>query len=135
MNDQQVQAIRECAALSRTGAISFGDVVARLIQAGIERYHADYTRMESTYYLPNGESRVLPIDLPPTPIAETFSADGVRAAVRKAQRGELVYPQFVAHTTLAGCVGYFVQLAGQRVQYFGRHGDLHTEWFPGAEPK
>jgi hypothetical protein len=34
---------------------------------------------------------------------------------------------------VAGCVGYFVQITGQCVQYFGRKGEVHTEWFPGAD--
>lgn len=28
--------------------------------------------------------------------------------------------------------GYFTFLRGQRVTYFGRQGDQHTEWFSGA---
>jgi hypothetical protein len=28
--------------------------------------------------------------------------------------------------------GYFAFLSGKRVTYFGRQGDQHTEWFPGA---
>ena len=33
----------------------------------------------------------------------------------------------------AGCVGYFVQIAGRRVLYFGRRGEIYTELFPGAK--
>ena len=32
-----------------------------------------------------------------------------------------------------GVQGYFAFLRGQRVTYFGRQGDQHTEWFPGAK--
>jgi hypothetical protein len=35
----------------------------------------------------------------------------------------------------AGVQGYIAFLRGQRVTYWGRNGDQHTEWFPGAEPK
>ena len=35
----------------------------------------------------------------------------------------------------AGVQGYYAFLRGRRVTYFGRTGDQHTEWFPGAEPK
>jgi uncharacterized protein YbcV (DUF1398 family) len=34
----------------------------------------------------------------------------------------------------AGCVSYFVSLAGRRAVYYGRTGDEHVEWFPGAKP-
>jgi uncharacterized protein YbcV (DUF1398 family) len=66
------------------------------------------------------------------PIAHEFSASGVEAAVRQAQRGEIMYPQFTRQVLAAGCVGYFVQMTGKCVQYFGRNGEIHTEWFPGA---
>lgn len=32
----------------------------------------------------------------------------------------------------AGCVGYFVQITGQQVLYFGRNGECHIELFPAA---
>jgi hypothetical protein len=28
----------------------------------------------------------------------------------------------------------FVSLAGRRAVYYGRTGDEHVEWFPGAKP-
>ena len=133
MNEEQKKVIEQCAAMSMAGTISFGDVVGRLMRAGVERYHADYSRMESTYYLPGGESHVVPMQHGPMPVAEAFSAETVEASVRQAQRGEIVYPQFVRQTTAAGCVGYFVQITGKRVHYFGRNGEAHTEWFPGAK--
>ena len=34
----------------------------------------------------------------------------------------------------AGVQGYFAFLRGKRVTYWGRSGDQHTEWFPGAAP-
>jgi uncharacterized protein YbcV (DUF1398 family) len=132
MNEQQQSEVEQCAALSMAGRISFGDVVGRLMQAGVERYHADYSRMETTYYLSNGDSHVVPMHHAPMPVAEAFSAAAVEASVRQAQRGEIVYPQFVKQTMQAGCIGYFVQIAGKRVHYFGRNGEVHTEWFPGA---
>jgi uncharacterized protein YbcV (DUF1398 family) len=70
----------------------------------------------------------------PAPVAEAFSASAVEASVRQAQRGEIKYPQFVKQTAKAGCIGYFVQITGKHVQYFGRNGEVHTEWFPGAKP-
>jgi hypothetical protein len=33
-----------------------------------------------------------------------------------------------------GLEGYFAFLRGKRVTYWGRTGDEHTEWFPGAAP-
>jgi len=135
----QESAIRECAARSAAGTISFGEVVMRMIEVGVERYHADYCRHENTFYLPDGSSLVVamahgsesPANEPP--IAVEFAAREVEAAIRGAQRGEVMYPEFVRLTRAAGCVGYFVQLTGRSVQYFGRTGAMHVEPFPGAK--
>lgn len=134
MNIEQTNAAKECAALSAHGQIHFGEVVARLMSAGIERYHADYSRSETTYYTPDGGSCVVPMEHAPTPVAQNFSASAVEAAVRQAQCGEIMYAQFTRQALAAGCVGYFVQITGKCVQYFGRNGEIHTEWFPGAKP-
>jgi uncharacterized protein YbcV (DUF1398 family) len=132
MNQEQITVIQDCARLSIEGKISFGDVVSRLMKIGLERYHADYTRGESTYYMPDGESLVVPVRHPPMPIAENFSASGVESAVRQVQHGEIFYPEFLKQTFAAGCVGYFVQITGRQVIYFGRKGDQHIERFPSG---
>ncbi|MGN6367373.1 MAG: DUF1398 domain-containing protein [Phycisphaerae bacterium] len=134
MTTEQIAVIQQCAALSAAGKIHFGDVVQRLTHAGIERYHADYTRRENTYYTPDGDACVLPMDLAPAPIAHDFSPSAIESAVRQAQRGDIMYPEFTRQALLAGCVGYFVQISGKRVQYFGRNGEVHTEWFPNPTP-
>jgi uncharacterized protein YbcV (DUF1398 family) len=132
MNREQMNVAKEVAELSASGKIHFGEVVGRLMKAGIERYHADYSRLEITYYTPDGGSCVVPMDHEPIPIAEVFSAGQVEAAVRQSQRGEIMYPQFTRQALAAGCVGYFVQISGKCVQYFGRNGEVHIEWFPGT---
>lgn len=132
MNEHQKSVVGECCELSAAGKIHFGEVVRRLVEAGIERYHADYSRGENTYYTPDGGSTVAPMPEVAGESAHSFSAEAVGAAVRGAQKGEVMYPEFVRLTKAAGCVGYFVQLTGRCVQYFGRNGEIHTEWFPGA---
>jgi uncharacterized protein YbcV (DUF1398 family) len=134
MNTEEINVAKECATLSASGQIHFGEVVGRLMKAGIERYHADYSRRENTYYTPDGGSCIVPMEHQALPIAQDFSASGVEAAVRRAQCGEIMYPQFTRQALATGCVGYFVQITGKCVQYFGRNGQIHTEWFPGAKP-
>ncbi len=112
---------------------TFGDVVMKLIQAGVERYHCDLVRGEKTYYLPNGESEVVAGEAVGVAPAGEFSAAGVDAAVREIQAGKIQYRTFCARIAEAGCVGYHVSLAGQRAVYYGRTGDCHVEWFPGAK--
>jgi uncharacterized protein YbcV (DUF1398 family) len=135
MNSDQMSVAKETAELSASGKIHFGQVVMRLMKAGIERYHVDYCRMETTYYTPDGGSYVVPVHHDQTSLAEAFSAKMVEESVRQAQRGEIMYPQFTRQALAAGCVGYFVQITGKCVQYLGRNGEIHTEWFPGAQPR
>ena len=139
MNHEQQRIATECADLSEAGKIHFGDLVGRLMAAGIERYHSDYSRMETTFYTADGGSLVHSMHAAEgaarTTVEHAFSAARIQAAIRQAQRGEIMFPEFTRLAMSAGCVGYFVQIAGKRVQYFGRNGDMHTEWFPGAQPQ
>ena len=129
--DTQVQAVvRECSKASAEERITFPEVVAKLNQAGIERYHADLVRSEKTYFLPDGSSEVVPNStISPVP-ADTFSADGVEAAVRAIQSGLIQYKAFCERIAAAGCVGYMVSLAGRRAVYYGRTGETYVESFP-----
>ena len=125
--------VEECTADSDASRMSFPQVIGKLMSAGVERYHADLIRSEKTYFLPSGESRVIPNeDIGRVPAAE-FSALSVEAAVRAIQNGEINYKTFCAHVMDAGCVGYHVSIAGRRVIYYGRTGESHIEHFPGAK--
>ena len=135
MQAEKAAVMRDCAAASLEGRITFPEVVRRLAAIGVERYHADYCRQEITYYLNDGDSLVVPISHRPQPIATEFSASSVEAAIRQSQRGELRYPEFLQRTMAAGCVGYFVQIAGRQALYFGRAGDVHREPFPATPQK
>jgi uncharacterized protein YbcV (DUF1398 family) len=132
MDPQQIQAIENCLALSLAGEIQFPEVVGRLAAAGVERYHADYCREEVTYYITSGETHVATSQHDAGTIGHSFDATAVAAAVGQSQRAEHTYRDFVRKTMAAGCVGYFVQLTGRRVIYFGRTGDCHVEYFPSA---
>ena len=130
MNHAQIAAIDECHERSHAGTITFPDVVGKLTQAGVESYHVDFYRGETTYYLPSGESRVIARTPPATPIAHDFSAPAVIAAIRAVQQGGIDYAEFLRRVRAAGCTGYSAYLAGRRVVYGGRTGESHTEFFP-----
>jgi len=130
MNQVTLAAIEWAAKSSHDGTAHFGEIVKALIEAGVESYHADYRANRTTYYLPDGASHSIALPPPPTPIAEPFDAAGVQAAIRGAQRGEVMYPQFMVLSRAAGCVGYVVWIAGRHVSYFGRRGETHVEHFP-----
>jgi uncharacterized protein YbcV (DUF1398 family) len=113
--------------------IVFPDVVKMLIEAGVERYHADLPAGAKTYYMSDGSFEVVRCHAV-VGAASEFSAEGVEQAVRAVQRGEIKYRVFCDRIAAAGCVGYFVSLVGKRAVYYGRAVDTHVEWFPGARP-
>ena len=124
--------MQECTDASDQARIGFGEVVTKLMQAGVERYHADLLRAEKIYYLPSGEShRVAAAQVDATPAA-AFAADSVAAAVREIQQKKIQYREFCERIAQAGCVGYMVSLAGRRAVYYGRTGDSYVEPFPAA---
>ena len=132
MDKEKIQVIQQCANGSVAGALAFPEIVGKLAQIGIERYHADYSRQEITCYLPDGDSVVIATPHPSHPIASEFSASAVEGAVRQSQRNEHTYADFIRKTMSAGCVGYFVQITGRRVIYFRHTGESHVEHFPPA---
>ncbi|MET0867268.1 MAG: DUF1398 family protein [Pseudorhodoplanes sp.] len=124
---------RECSRASDEGRESFAVIVGKLIEAGVERYHADLVRSEKTFYLPNGESEIVQNEAIGAAPAMSFSAAGVEAAVHAIQAGTIEYKTFCERVLAAGCVGYHVSIAGRRAVYYGRTGDSHVEWFPGQK--
>jgi uncharacterized protein YbcV (DUF1398 family) len=132
MEQHTLNIIEECAIGAHEGTIRFPDIVAKLLEIGVEQYHADFLRAETTYYLSSGESHVVALSLPDEPIAQEFSAEAVAAAVQASQKEGIHYQEFLLRAMKAGCVGYVVYLDGQRVVYCGRKGDMHIEHFPGS---
>jgi uncharacterized protein YbcV (DUF1398 family) len=125
--------VREMSAASDEERITFPEVVNALMEVQIERYHADLVTGRKTYYLADGDFA----DVEGHKFggaALTFSAEGVEKAVRAIQGRKIAYRKFCRLIADAGCVGYFVSLAGRRAVYYGRTGDEHVEWFPGAKP-
>ncbi len=64
-----------------------------------------------------------------------FDAQALRANILDSQKNNQHYRDFSTRAMQAGVQGYIAFLRGQRVTYFGRQGDQHTEWFPGAKPQ
>lgn len=115
---------------SMQGRIHFGQVVGQLLAAGVEAYHVDYRAGRATYYLPEGDTLDLGFERPHSSIPDAIDGDAVRAAIRGAQQGRVMYPEFKQLTQQAGCVGYTVWLTGRHVTYLGRRGETHVERFP-----
>lgn len=130
MNESIQSIIREVSQASSEGRIHFGQVVARLVTAGVESYAADYRARRTAYYLPDGQTLDIPLDMPDVAIASDFDVQALQAAIRGSQRGEVKYPEFKRLSCAAGCLGYTVWIAGRHVTYFGRRGETHVERFP-----
>jgi uncharacterized protein YbcV (DUF1398 family) len=127
--------VSQTAQATLSGSISFPDVIRQLVATGVEYYHVDYVSLQKTFYSADGETVVTPISyegLPP--VATDFDTPKLKAAILDSQRHGQKYRDFTCRAMEAGVQGYFSFLRGQRVTYFGRGGDQHTEWFPGASP-
>jgi Phage envelope protein len=130
MNEQTILVINQCAQASYAGTLSFGEVVGRLAQAGVESYFADYRAQLTTYYSPAGDTYSIKLNIQPQSVVKEFSKDDIQAAIRGAQSGEVKYPEFLQRSSAAGCCGYWAWIAGRHVTYFGRKGEQHIERFP-----
>jgi len=127
--------ITEAVARTAAGTVSFPEVVAALVAAGVEYYHIDYIAMRQTCYSATGETFTLPLGLAATtPVAADFNAAELQAAIRDSQQHGQKFADFTRRARQAGVQGYYAFLRGQRVTYLGRQGDQHVEWFPGAKP-
>jgi uncharacterized protein YbcV (DUF1398 family) len=125
---------RTCLEGAESGAMTFPQIVCTLMNAGFDGYSVDLRSATATYYLKSGEALTLDAVKPSAPVAERFDAEAVRAAIREAQAlvPGYTYKGFCAKVAAAGCAGYLVSFPGKRVLYFGRTGETHTEYFPGA---
>lgn len=111
---------------------SFGQQVVALMQLGVESYYADYRAQRTTFYLADGSAYAVALPVPPLGISRAFDAAALQAAIRGAQAGVVLYPEFMQLSMAAGCVGYLVWIDGKHVSYFGRQGEAHIEHFPQA---
>jgi len=130
MNPNTQSVILETFNGSHEGRLHFGQVIGLLSQAGVESYLVDYRAGRATYYTPTGETHTIDMAVPEVAIAQTFDAGAVVEAIRGAQRGEVMYPEFKQLSQRAGCIGYVVWITGRHVSYFGRNGETHVERFP-----
>jgi uncharacterized protein YbcV (DUF1398 family) len=118
------------------GSISFPEVVGQLTAAGVEFYQVDYLGMKKTFHDGRGGVVVASVSFEDMPaVAADFSLEAIRANILDSQQNGQSYRDFTRRAMEAGVQGYFAFLRGKRVTYFGRQGDQHTEWFPGASPK
>lgn len=135
IDPKTIEVLEECSRRSAAESITFPEVVQKLIGVGVEFYYADLYQHTRTYYFPSGEAYTSHHpELPNHLVSDRFSAEGVSAALKTIQRGEIQYREFLRLIQAAGTATYSVYIAGKRAIYTGRQGDTYTEWFPGARP-
>ena len=130
MDTAKQKLVRDALAASNEGRIHFGEVVMRMVEAGVESYVIDYRGHNATYYFENDETLMVEMAATPVAIGMDFDAAEIQQAIRGAQRGEVMYPEFKRRSMQAGCVGYTAWISGRQVAYYGRKGETHVERFP-----
>jgi uncharacterized protein YbcV (DUF1398 family) len=132
MDNHRTKIARECLEGAETNTMTFPQIVGTLMREGFESYAIDYRRTTATYFLPDGDSVVLPTRHGAGPIAATMDVAAVQAAIKEAQQlvPGYTYAGFCAKVTAAGCAGYMVSFTGRRALYFGRTAETHVEHFP-----
>lgn len=132
MNADEIALLAKAA---QDGSMPFPEIVGKLIANGVEYYHVDYATRSFTFYSASGAAVLAAIIFEGLPsIAEDFDVAALKAAILDSQQQGQKFRAFCGRAMQAGVQGYMAYLRGKRVTYFGRQGDQHTEWFPGAEP-
>lgn len=127
--------INQLARATISGSMPFHEIVGNLMEEGVDYYQVDYVRLQFTFYGAEGVV-VAPLSLAGLPdVAGEFDSRALKSAIIDSQQHGQKFEQFSARAMQAGVSSYYSFLTGQRVTYFGRHGDQHIEWFPGAQPK
>jgi uncharacterized protein YbcV (DUF1398 family) len=68
------------------------------------------------------------------PVAPELDVAALRANILDSQRNGQPFREFTRRAMAGGVQGYIAFLRGKRVMYWGRNGEQHVEWFPGAKP-
>ena len=127
--------INQLARATIAGNMPFHEIVGNLIDEGVDYYRVDYLCLQFTFYGAQGIV-IAPLSIASLPdVAREFDRDALKSTIIDSQQHGQQFEQFSAHAMQAGVSFYYAFLTGQRVTYFGRRGDQHTEWFPGVQPK
>ena len=130
------QAMHEASIATQEGRMTFPQVVGKLLEIGVESYLVDFAAGRKTYYLGRRRNVYRSDDSQArSGGGGVFRRPDLVAAIRGAQADTVRYPEFVKRSTAAGVIGYWAFLTGKRVIYFGRKGESHVEYFPGAKPQ
>lgn len=132
MLHDKISVARICLEGADNGTMTFPEIVGTLMREGFEGYAIDFRRAAATYYLDDGNSVELPMQLADGTVAPSFDAEAIKAAIKEAQQlvPGYTYEGFCRKVVAAGCAGYIVSISGRRALYIGRTAETHVEHFP-----
>lgn len=132
MDNRMTTVAEACLKGAETGSMTFPQIVGTLMKEGFESYAIDFRRATATYFLPEGDSVVLPTQHGDSPIAADMDTAAIQAAIKEAQQivPGYTYAGFCTKVMAAGCAGYIVSFTGRRAVYFGRTAETYVEHFP-----
>ena len=132
MNTRQTTIAQTCLEAAESDAMTFPQIVGTLMREGFEGYAIDFRRGSATYYLPSGDSVMLPTHRCDAQMPDALDVAAIQAAIREAQQlvPGYTYAGCCAKVMAAGCAGYMVSFTGRRAVYFGRTAETHVEHFP-----
>jgi uncharacterized protein YbcV (DUF1398 family) len=78
--------MHDALAESQAGKLTFGEVVRRLVEVGVESCFTDFVKAEEAFYMPDGRTHVEKMTVKIRPVAQEFSGDGIVAALRRHRR-------------------------------------------------
>jgi uncharacterized protein YbcV (DUF1398 family) len=132
MDDHKKAVARTCLDGAEGNTMTFPQIVGTLMQEGFEGYAIDFRRALATYYMPDGDLVEVPTHRIDDPVAPSFDAEHIQAAIKEAQQlvPGYTYRGFCKKVASAGCAGYIVSFSGRRALYIGRTAETHVEHFP-----
>lgn len=128
--------VHKMARATLSGKLPFPEIVASLIEQGVEYYRVDYVARQMCFYSGEGGVVLAALSYENLPsIAAEFDLPALRAAIVDSQSRGQGFREFSRRAVEAGVQGYYVFLRGMQVTYLGRQGQQHIERFPGAAPR
>jgi uncharacterized protein YbcV (DUF1398 family) len=129
-----LQSAQQRAMAGRPKSGGFPYLAETLRRAGVAR---------NTWFLPACESLYLtqqgPVVVQGTPLVSgavdvpRFDREALIAALRRDQRGEGTFAEFLASTWRAGVIRYEVDFAQRSVSYYGCEGESYIELYPAVD--
>lgn len=107
-----------------------------LRQAGVTRYVYSLPSCQCIYFTDSGSvASVMPALVSELTEVPDFDKDAFIAILRKSQRGDSTFPEFLKDSWEAGVTHYEADLIRRRVSYYGATGESYVEDYAAVDVK